>query len=687
MIPRGFTEKLQALGVARVHFAYHWHEDISLSEAEAFDHHGGPVALSPDLRNEIEQAMYASDVDLYGVYLWDLDSGIVAPFGQLLYLEGSPEHGTYVIRFEGNEERILQVRQWTPGQPEERIGTWLTDPDPNVRLALAENEQIPRALIRALLGDLSGDVQRTMQLFAPHPMQGEYTQTLIRAGDPHALPMSLKALSHSEFDRVRLAVANNPNTPGRVLSELAAEWPFGLAVLCNPVCPPALHAVLLDRLANEPNSDIRYAVAEDPRTPWALLERWQHDPDPYLRYRVGKHPHTPLAALKALEYDPAEAVQSALEDRAAELSSPTDLSEGEVSGGQLSLAEQWEAARNEDLAFSLGRMPGLFPDVLTYYLGHPRKAQIVAHRSDLTPEQMQTLADSGTTETRRKLAGNPFLPAETAQQLARDPDEWVRVAVAGRPRLPEALQQVLAQDESWWVRLKLTRAAQLLPSTWERLAADPSMSEWLLQNPQVPVSVARQVLERLDGKYSLLPTEHARPELLALFSEYASGSDLLALAHNPATPQSPIIALFRRLLGEGHDPLTFLIADLATPPELLRRLTASEHDLELIRHPAMTAQGLSELVDRRIAARFHRSVDLDVVQPILASPVVTPDIIEKLIVPATFRKEFRLAVAATPHLHPQVYWRLLEDPNTEVIDALRRNGTLPPDLRERLSAP
>ncbi|WP_221089020.1 hypothetical protein [Deinococcus aquaedulcis] len=686
-IPAGFAHKLARLGVARVRLAYLWHEDETRYEVQALDGQGRAVPLDHDLRREVEEAVEHADLPGQSAYLWDLGTGLIAPFGEVTYLAGDSLNGTYAVRFEGNEELVLEVAAATaPSQAQ--VQAWVAHPDPSVRRAAALNPAIPDEWLLPLHGDLVFEVMSSMGSRRGHAaFEAEQQQ----AQNPRTLPRTLDALSRSSWTSVRLAVARNPSTPGAALRELARapQWPFPLAVLNNPACPPEVREPLLDALGGVEGPETRRAIAQAQDAPWALLSRWLADPDPYLRARIARHAATPAQALAVLAADPDEDVQMAVRERMEEKEEPYNPA--------WPLAEQWRVAHSphqRNALWALGHAPNLHPDVLAFLLNQPQQAYVVVHRPEVTDDDLLRLIETGPIATYR-LSERGGLSAEVLRRLAQRPEEDLRASVPSLAKptgLPEDVTAALVADPSEQVRAQAALHLPPGPAQAQRLADDPAawVAETLLRNPALPPAVARTVLRRL-GHGVLNPYLHTKDPipapLLGVYSEFATGETLLALAQNPQTPSSPLVEQVRALGGAAIETL---IADPHTPPEVLARLVVSPHDGALLRHPHFTGAMLRDLIMQRLKRfSFWNSLwgEDGLVMHVLDSPHMTLDLWEKLVTPRHLRPETRAQVAARPDLPPLIAARLAEDPVGAVVAALRQNPAVPPAVLNRLDAP
>lgn len=679
-IPAGFASRLARMGVARVHLAYFWHEDETRYEIQAKGSQGQAVTLTPGLQREVEEAVANADLPGDGAYLWDLDTGVITPFGGVGYLEGDAELGTYVVSFDGDEAAVMDAAV-AKAPTTAQVQAWISHPDVSVRRAVAANRAIPDSWLSPLHGDLDNDVVRLM---AGRDGRGAVVQATRQAHDPLTLPRVLEALGHSDWATVRLAVARNPSTPARLLRELAQapQWPFPLAVLNNASCPPDLRGPLLETLGGITAVETQHDIARRREAPWALLVRWLGSPDPFLRARIAEHANTPDDELKALSMDPDDTVRTAVRRRRRQQGRPTPYDPAWPP------EEQWRVARsgdNEEALRALGEAPNLDPAVRTFLLAQPEGWTAVVHRPDVTEADLLNLLNARPVQLWR-FNGRAELPPAVLRRLAEQHNPDGRAEVAGWPGLPHDLVLTLAHDPVPEVRRAIAEQQGLTPDLAQTLADDPLpwVAECLLRNPTLPPAVARSVLTRV-GPGALNPYLHTQDPLpaplLEVYSAFATGETLLALAHNPRTPSSPLVNELRAL---GHTALEVLIARPATPPATLARLVVSPHDQALIQHPNCTAAVLRELITQRVKRfSFWNSLgnEAQLVPDLLSSPLLTSDLWDLLVRVENLQADTRAQVAAHPDLPHFIALRLAEDPVGAVVDALRRNPAVRPEVR------
>lgn len=115
---------------------------------------------------------------------------------------------------------------------------------------------------------------------------GEILSNYVQAGSQSCSPGVLEQLAHSDVDRIRLRVAENPNTPTDVLELLSTDRnaDVRVAVGTNPATPPHMrYAIAFDV---DPN--VRLGLAEDLNTPIELLDKLMEDENPYVSFRASE---------------------------------------------------------------------------------------------------------------------------------------------------------------------------------------------------------------------------------------------------------------------------------------------------------------------------------------------------------------------------------------------------------------
>jgi hypothetical protein len=131
-------------------------------------------------------------------------------------------------------------------------------------------------------------------------LYGDILSNYVKAGSQSCSPELLEAMAHSEIDRIRLRVAENPRTPIDVLGLLAKDKnaDVRIAVGSNPSTPPYVSY----RLAFDEDPNVRFGLADDINTPIELLDKLCDDANPYVSNRAAKTKEIALAQGKAKSF-------------------------------------------------------------------------------------------------------------------------------------------------------------------------------------------------------------------------------------------------------------------------------------------------------------------------------------------------------------------------------------------------
>lgn len=113
---------------------------------------------------------------------------------------------------------------------------------------------------------------------------GDVIGNYVKAGSQSCSPELLAAMAHSDIDRIRLRVAENPRTPRDILELLAADKnpDVRVAVGTNPSTPP----LTCYGLAFDEDVNVRLGLADDVNTPIELLEKLSEDGNAYVSHRA-----------------------------------------------------------------------------------------------------------------------------------------------------------------------------------------------------------------------------------------------------------------------------------------------------------------------------------------------------------------------------------------------------------------
>ncbi|WP_049974352.1 NACHT domain-containing NTPase [Azospirillum sp. B4] len=240
---------------------------------------------------------------------------------------------------------------------------------------------------------------------------GDALAWLVRQGQAHAADRAvLHRIGRSPLRTALHLVGRSSLAP----EALGAGWrdlqdavgpsfPRALAIALDRGTP----SVMLERLAADPDADVRQAALRNPSMPAEALERLAADPDADVRRAALRNPSMPAEALERLAADPDADVR-------------------------------WAAIGNPSMpAEALGRIA----DGLDWAM------QRAAANNPSTPAAaLERLADYPEETMRRAVAMNPSTPAAALERLANDPDVTVRCWVARNPSTSQAALERLADD-------------------------------------------------------------------------------------------------------------------------------------------------------------------------------------------------------------------------------------------------
>lgn len=173
---------------------------------------------------------------------------------------------------------------------------WAIDP----RIYAAGCEHTPVPCLEILAGDISVEI-RTLVSFHPNSLE-TWFETIQQQRDLatswHTPPQQLASLAASKWVWIRLAVAENPYTPGDILLKFAKESSFLLAIAKNPLAPTEA----LDIIAQKSDTYINKALAEHPKASESILWQLPTDCNQIIVERAD-FPNLPYSVLTKLASD------------------------------------------------------------------------------------------------------------------------------------------------------------------------------------------------------------------------------------------------------------------------------------------------------------------------------------------------------------------------------------------------
>ena len=482
-----------------------------------------------------------------------------------------------------------------------------TGPVPNqldkVMDGLAGNPALPADLVRRLFarGRGLGAVAKRPDL--THEMMAEILEI-----DDRWLNHSL-ALNRASPEDIRLQLAGHRDPLVRKALAVAAEG-----------APRAV----LERLAEDPEPQVRESLAQNDRVPMDLRARLAADPDPKVRAALAQWaPDAPEPVRRALLTDPDDQVRAAAcatyYPRLPHPIPPADL------------------------------LPALLDDPLT-------RAGAVRHIISLDPDTAQRLAADRDYEVREQLAGHPGLPAQVRDLLAEDPESLVRLCIFARQDISETQREAIYEG--------IRADATPLTEPWPYADLDDEAMELRIRNDLAPLQlrmlrlawVTADPLPHVDSPYlcfraSAAVSEALPPQIVARLledeeSDVRTNMALHARDQVDAATAERIDRGYRSAKKTNWRPAD----DLPFPPEVLRRLADDP--------------------EPRMRALAPRDPDLPI--EVANRPAADPE------------AEVRRAIAGHPSLAVRELVALLADVSESVAQTAAANPNLPREVMQRL---
>jgi hypothetical protein len=197
------------------------------------------------------------------------------------------------------------VRAAVGANPNTRLATLerlATDPSIDVRQAVARNSATPVGVLQAFALEADDVVLKAIAFnpSTPVPLRAGVleklvtsTETAIRiavAQNNNSPESVLRQLAADRDIKVRLAVASNPSTHPEVLEQLSQHANLRPALFRNPTTPTDAKLDLIEHMSKDEDQDIRKMIAESPLTPAGVLETLSRDDDVWVKNAVAKNP-------------------------------------------------------------------------------------------------------------------------------------------------------------------------------------------------------------------------------------------------------------------------------------------------------------------------------------------------------------------------------------------------------------
>lgn len=329
---------------------------------------------------------------------------------------------------------------------------------------------------------------------APAPASNELSERereLQEAQSPMTPPERLAELSQRDEKNIQRALSQNPSTPLDPLFNLGAKYPKELFE--NPILPllllenPAYFAgvngslvlawlrssaapeFLLVSAATHPSPRVRAAIADHPNTPVPLLQRLAEDRDSNIRYAVATNPKLPASIGERLALDQDTQVRRGL------------LRRPKLSTRAIALLATDKEGPIRQEALKHPAMPAELTELL-------QKMAVEPPDLSFSQEQLSYLSTLGAWG-RLFAAKHPHSTSALLAPLAEDPWEEVRAAIAAHPNTANEQRERLAAENAYRVLRAIASSLHTPISLLERLARERRGLSYLAENPNTPAAL------------------------------------------------------------------------------------------------------------------------------------------------------------------------------------------------------
>lgn len=319
------------------------------------------------------------------------------------------------------------------------------------RLQAAESPLAPLSLLELLAGDLELPVRLAVQSNPNTPPQLiEFARSQhTAASDWNTDTQQLAQLGKSRWQRIRLAVAQNPSTSAETLMQLAGDSLFkiALAVAKNPHTPATILAVL----AEHSESSIRQAVAQHPHASEEILHQLFPECPNILRNRK----NLPASILERFF-------------REAATDKPI-----------------WQQQKLRYLFLRESNTPAwILAELADINLEQLRAEKLANRQYAPEPDLLETWMQDDTMFL-RDIPKHPQVLAETLERLSQYPNPWLQLAVAENLKTPETLKlhllEALSVNTNERIRVKVAENINTPICILEAMAQNESYQAKLLR--------------------------------------------------------------------------------------------------------------------------------------------------------------------------------------------------------------
>ena len=445
-------------------------------------------------------------------------------------------------------------------------------------------------------------------------LMGLHRNTLVQiARNPDTAQEILEVLlkPKTATKKMRVAIANNLNTPVHLLEQLAGDddaW-VRQTVFQNPSTPNAIYKLFYEYEAAIQNPDTNGATLSE------IVKRdWE-----YTRTGVASHPNTPREILVKLAYNKSWKVRAAV---ASNKSVPTEVLEILIEDKRLGVCNA--VVRNPIT-------PGwLLVRMLNNYKCYQR--QDIAKHPNATPAILELLARDADCYVRVEVIKNPNTSIELLTYLANDKDFYVRNNVAASSRASETLLAQLANDGEYMVRQHVAYNLKTPIEILRKLATDEDNNVRcaVAENPNTPDDVLTHLEKDQVDWVKARAIIFRQTKSLTLHSNSSTCQNNTSIAANPNTPIEILLELapsdsYQVYLLSIQNICRQMTTHSDIPAYLLEKcatINTLEMQIALARHPN---------IPESIASKFASSQSVRLRRLVARNPNLPREVREKLL--------------------------------------------------------
>lgn len=388
---------------------------------------------------------------------------------------------------EDDDTFVRQAVSWNRSTPSELLSKLALDPAEAVRIGVARNENTSEETLELLSKDTEVSVRRDV---ATNEHTPQYILVKLIEDDT---PESTE--STAPF------AAQNPNTPpdalrnyvNRVLAQEEQkpenEKKFASYIgLWNEVSNPSMPQDVLEELLQICSTSdehgamsLKHGIARNPGASLRILDTLARDESSYVRYGLEQNPQAPQSALRTC-YE----LYGVSSNLAENPNTPKDI------------LEECSRAEDANIREAVARNESTSPDVLNMLANDSSEyvRATVAENPNTPQETLERLSYDESKAIRHSVAKNPSITRAIATELFADTEE-VHEGLALNPSTPKEILDKLAKAVDEYIRIYVASNKNTAAETLEEMISSPTAPLYtriviaIGENPNTPPRLLR----------------------------------------------------------------------------------------------------------------------------------------------------------------------------------------------------